>query len=85
MLVKLPRNGGSDIDDFGCLISYNNAVIEYNSMLKEAMRRTRQELPSDANVVYADSHAVLLDLFKNPKSHGKQYIYIYIWRFLVVN
>lgn len=78
MLVKLPRNGGSDIDDFGCLISYNNAVIEYNSMLKEAMRRTRQELPSDANVVYADSHAVLLDLFKNPKSHGKQYIYIYM-------
>ena len=68
-LVELPH-GGSDIDPFGCMISYNNAAQEYNNMLKEALRQTRQDL-ENANVVYVDTYPILLELFQHPKSHGK--------------
>lgn len=67
-LVELPHNS-SDIDSFGCMISYNNAVVDYNTMLKEALRQTRIDIP-DANVIYADIHSVMLELFQHPTSHG---------------
>ncbi|KAL3381452.1 hypothetical protein AABB24_001530 [Solanum stoloniferum] len=70
-LVQLPHNT-SDIDQFGCLISYNNAVVDYNNMLKAALAKTRKDL-ADANVVYVDTHTVLLELFQHPASHGLRY------------
>ncbi|KAG8391906.1 hypothetical protein BUALT_Bualt01G0235700 [Buddleja alternifolia] len=70
-IVQLPHSS-SDFDQYGCLASYNNAVSEYNSMLKESLRQLRGEL-KDANVVYVDTHSVLLELFQNPKSHGMQH------------
>ncbi|KAG4930667.1 hypothetical protein GLYMA_17G166100v4 [Glycine max] len=70
-LVELPHNS-SDIDEFGCLVSYNNAVVEYNNMLKETLRQTRESL-SDASVIYVDVYAVLLELFRHPTSHGLKY------------
>ncbi|XP_004229972.2 GDSL esterase/lipase At4g01130 [Solanum lycopersicum] len=70
-LVQLPHNT-SDIDQFGCLISYNNAVADYNNMLKAALAKTRKELV-DASVVYVDTHTVLLELFQHPTSNGLRY------------
>ncbi|KAI7742284.1 hypothetical protein M8C21_002472, partial [Ambrosia artemisiifolia] len=70
-LVELPH-GDKDIDEFGCLISYNNAVDEYNDMLRDALNQTRQQL-SDAKVIYVDSHRALLELFRHPTSHGLKY------------
>ncbi|XP_019190879.1 PREDICTED: GDSL esterase/lipase At4g01130-like isoform X1 [Ipomoea nil] len=70
-LVELPHNN-SDIDQFGCMKSYNNAVVDYNNMLKDALRQTRQDL-KDANVVYVDTHSILLELFQHPTSHGLKY------------
>ncbi|XP_047974228.1 GDSL esterase/lipase At4g01130 [Salvia hispanica] len=70
-LVELPHNA-SDIDSFGCLISYNNAVVDYNTMLEEALKQTRREI-GDANVVYTDIHSVMLELFHHPTSHGMKY------------
>ncbi|CAA0842535.1 GDSL esterase/lipase [Striga hermonthica] len=70
-LVELTHTA-SDIDKFGCMISYNNAVVEYNSLLKEALRKTRGEIDG-ANVIYVDTHSVLLDLFQHPSSHGLKY------------
>ncbi|KAA8516132.1 hypothetical protein F0562_019311 [Nyssa sinensis] len=71
LLVGLPHNR-SDLDMYGCLISYNNAVVEYNNMLKAALQQTRQDLPN-ANVIYVDTHAALLELFQHPTSHGLLY------------
>lgn len=68
-LANLPH-AGSDIDQSGCMSSYNNAVNEYNSLLKAGLEQTRQELSNDANVLYVDTSSVLLELFKNPTSHG---------------
>ncbi|RDX67430.1 GDSL esterase/lipase [Mucuna pruriens] len=70
-LVELPHNS-SDLDEFGCLVSYNNAVVDYNNMLKETLRQTRESLP-DASVIYVDIHTVLLELFQHPTSHGLKY------------
>ncbi|KAK7338009.1 hypothetical protein VNO77_18604 [Canavalia gladiata] len=70
-LEQLPHNN-SDIDKFGCLVSLNNAVVDYNNMLKETLRQTRESL-SDASVIYVDTHTVLLELFRHPTSHGLQY------------
>ncbi|KAK9743119.1 hypothetical protein RND81_03G218800 [Saponaria officinalis] len=70
-LVELPHNS-SDIDEFGCMISYNNAVVEYNKLLRKSLEQTRASLPS-ASVVYVDTHSVLLDLFQRPASYGLKY------------
>ncbi|KAL6518097.1 hypothetical protein OROMI_033798 [Orobanche minor] len=70
-LVELPHDR-SDIDSFGCMISYNKAVLDYNTMLKEELRKTRIQIP-DAHVIYADIHSVMLHLFQHPSSHGMKY------------
>lgn len=67
-LVQLPHSS-SDLDAYGCMISYNNAVLDYNNMLKEALAQTRRDLPN-ASLIYIDTHSVLLDLFQHPTSHG---------------
>lgn len=68
-LVQLPHNI-SDIDEFGCLISYNKAVVDYNNMLKDALAQSRQSL-QNASLIYVDTFSILLDLFQRPTSHGK--------------
>nr|XP_027188120.1 GDSL esterase/lipase At4g01130 isoform X2 [Cicer arietinum] len=70
-LVELPHNN-SDLDEFGCMVSYNNAVVDYNKMLKESLKEARESL-SDASVIYVDTYSVLLELFQHPTSHGIKY------------
>ncbi|KAL8062822.1 hypothetical protein ABFX02_02G172200 [Erythranthe guttata] len=70
-LVELPHDT-SDIDSFGCMVSYNNAVADYNSMLDEELIKTRKDI-IDANIIYADIHSVMLDLFRHPSSYGMKY------------
>ncbi|KAJ0989299.1 hypothetical protein J5N97_007655 [Dioscorea zingiberensis] len=70
-LTELPHNT-SDLDMYGCMISYNNAVLDYNKMLKGTLSQTRDLLP-DATLVYVDTHSVKLELFQHPKDHGLVY------------
>ncbi|KAL8028136.1 hypothetical protein ABFX02_14G140100 [Erythranthe guttata] len=63
----------SDIDQSGCMISFNNAVRDYNSALKESLQQARQEELKDANVIYVDNHAIQLELYQNPTSHGLEH------------
>lgn len=67
-LVQLPHNS-SDLDPFGCLISYNNAVVYYNNLLKEALSQTRKSLPN-ASLIYVDTYSIVLKLSQHPTSHG---------------
>ncbi|KAI4355180.1 hypothetical protein L6164_003976 [Bauhinia variegata] len=71
MLVELPHDS-SDLDEFGCMVSYNNAVVDYNNMLKETLTKIRENL-SDASVIYVDTSSVLLEMFRHPTSHGLQH------------
>ncbi|KAJ6710368.1 GDSL ESTERASE/LIPASE [Salix koriyanagi] len=43
-LFELPHKS-SDVDAFGCLISYNKAVMDCNNMLKTAPSQTRMAFP----------------------------------------
>lgn len=74
-LTELPHNY-SDLDEYGCLISYNNAVSDYNSILKEKLNLTRQLL-RDAHVIYVDTHSIKLELFRHPMQHGIRFFLLY--------
>lgn len=67
-VVGVPRNS-TDLDEFGCMVPYNNAVVNYNKMLKESLKQIRESL-SNASVIYVDTYSVILDLFHHPSSHG---------------
>ncbi|XP_065631332.1 GDSL esterase/lipase At4g01130 [Quercus suber] len=71
LLVERPNNS-SDVDEFGCVISYNNAVVDYNNMLKETLTQTGEAL-SNASLIYVDTHSVLLQLFRHPTFYGLRY------------
>ncbi|KAL6126268.1 hypothetical protein ACLB2K_074319 [Fragaria x ananassa] len=62
----------SELDAFGCSISYNNAVQDYNNMLRETLAQTRASLQS-ASLIYVDSSSALLELFRHPTNHGLKY------------
>ncbi|KAM7267839.1 hypothetical protein ACFE04_010005 [Oxalis oulophora] len=66
--VRFPRSS-SEVDKFGCKISYNKAVVDYNDMLKKKLAETRSVLVN-AEVIYVDVYSVLLDLFQRPTSYG---------------
>lgn len=70
-LVQLPHST-SDLDEYGCMESYNNAVSDYNSLLKVKLQQVRPLLP-DASIIYVDTHSVKLELFRHPTRHGLLY------------
>ncbi|CAN6443859.1 unnamed protein product [Victoria cruziana] len=70
-LVELPH-GQSDLDRYGCMTSYNDAVTYYNALLKGRLDQLRPQLPR-ASVIYVDTHTVELELFRNPTHHGLKY------------
>ncbi|CAN0884631.1 GDSL esterase/lipase At4g01130, partial [Linum grandiflorum] len=63
------NTNSDDIDEFGCVISYNKAAMDYNAMLKQSIVEARARIPN-ASLVYVDTHSVLLDLSRHPTSHG---------------
>lgn len=72
-ITELPHNA-SDIDSCGCMISYNNAVVDYNKLLKDTLGQIRDEL-SNASVIYVDTYSVKLDLYRHPKDHGNLFCF----------
>uniref|UniRef100_A0A7N0UFU2 Uncharacterized protein n=1 Tax=Kalanchoe fedtschenkoi TaxID=63787 RepID=A0A7N0UFU2_KALFE len=70
-LAQLPRNT-THLDVYGCIKSYNDAVVKYNQMLKDKLAQTRKDLPH-ASVILVDVYSVMLELFRHPKKHGLQY------------
>jgi len=67
-LAGLPRDS-KDLDEFGCVKSYNGGVTYYNQLLNDSLAEVRKTL-QDASVVYVDKHAVTLELFQHPTAHG---------------
>ncbi|KAF5188618.1 GDSL esterase/lipase [Thalictrum thalictroides] len=67
-LVELPHDR-LELDEYGCMMPYNKAVVDYNNMLNDALVLTRKALPN-AKIVYVDVHSLYLELFRHPKDHG---------------
>ena len=74
-LVGIAHNS-SELDKFGCVASYNKAVVDYNNMLKETLSQTRKSL-TDASLIYVDTHSVLLELFQHPTSYGNKILSLF--------
>nr|CAD1822254.1 unnamed protein product [Ananas comosus var. bracteatus] len=70
-LEELPHDTW-DLDIFGCMVSYNKAVVDYNNMLNESLTQMREMLPH-ASIVYVDTHSIKLELFQHPKDYGLKY------------
>ncbi|KAM0894857.1 hypothetical protein ACQ4PT_024289 [Festuca glaucescens] len=70
-LVELPHNG-NDLDEYGCMTTYNSAVVYYNDLLNNSLARDRKTL-QDASIVYVDKYSIMLELFQHPEAHGLKY------------
>ncbi|KAL6606150.1 hypothetical protein ACP70R_041803 [Stipagrostis hirtigluma subsp. patula] len=70
-LTKLPHSS-SDLDEYGCMKTYNSGVVYYNELLKNGLAEVRKKL-QDASIVYADKYTVMLELFQHPSAHGLKY------------
>lgn len=73
-LEELPHDTW-DLDIFGCMVSYNKAVVDYNNMLNESLTQMREMLPN-ASIVYVDTHSIKLELFQHPKDYGELITFI---------
>ncbi|GJN29587.1 hypothetical protein PR202_gb17825 [Eleusine coracana subsp. coracana] len=70
-LTQLPHSS-NDLDEYGCMKTYNSGVIYYNELLKNSLAELRKKLPG-ASIVYIDKHSVVLELFRHPNAHGLKY------------
>uniref|UniRef100_A0ACD5XVU8 Uncharacterized protein n=1 Tax=Avena sativa TaxID=4498 RepID=A0ACD5XVU8_AVESA len=70
-LVELPHNG-NDLDEYGCMTSYNTAVVYYNELLNNSLSEDRKTM-QDASIVYVDKYSIMLELFRHPEAHGLKY------------
>ncbi|TKW20105.1 hypothetical protein SEVIR_4G063800v4 [Setaria viridis] len=70
-LTELPHSS-NDLDEFGCMTTYNSGVVYYNELLNNSLAEVRKKL-HDASIVYVDKHTVTLELFRHPDAHGLEY------------
>ncbi|CAL5051191.1 unnamed protein product [Urochloa decumbens] len=70
-LTQLPHTS-NDLDEFGCMKTYNSGVTYYNELLNTSLAEVRKKLQG-ASVVYVDKHTVTLELFRHPDAHGLKY------------
>ncbi|VAI82788.1 unnamed protein product [Triticum turgidum subsp. durum] len=70
-LVELPHSS-NDLDEYGCMASYNSAVVYYNELLNNSLAEVRKTL-QNASIVYVDKYSAMLELFRHPEDHGLKY------------
>ncbi|XBH97555.1 hypothetical protein VPH35_127209 [Triticum aestivum] len=68
-LVELPHSS-SDLDEYGCMTSYNSAVVYYNELLNNSLTEVRKTL-QNASIVYVDKYSAMLELFRHPEDHSE--------------
>ncbi|TVU12442.1 hypothetical protein EJB05_46090, partial [Eragrostis curvula] len=70
-LTELPHSS-NDLDEYGCMKTYNSGVTYYNELLKNSLAEVRKKL-HDSSIVYVDKYSVILELFRHPNAHGLKY------------
>ncbi|KAL5582698.1 hypothetical protein UlMin_015140 [Ulmus minor] len=66
---KLSMVEKKDLDQFGCISSYNEAAKLFNGGLLHLCQELRLEL-KDANIVYVDIYSIKYDLIANSSKYG---------------
>jgi len=59
----------NDFDQHGCSISYNDAVLHFNTILRYQLSSVRKQL-TDANIIYVKTYDIIYDFFANPSKYG---------------
>ncbi|KAL5582701.1 hypothetical protein UlMin_015143 [Ulmus minor] len=71
---KLSMVEKKDLDQFGCVSSYNEAAKLFNGGLFHLCQELRLEL-KDVNIVYVDIYSIKYDLIANSSKYGPPYNY----------
>lgn len=67
-LTYFPHSS-NDFDKHGCSISYNDAVLHYNTLLRAELSSLRKQL-KDATIIYVNTYDIIYDFFANPSKYG---------------
>ncbi|KAE8780293.1 GDSL esterase/lipase LIP-4-like [Hordeum vulgare] len=67
--LAIPRKNDSDLDQNGCLKTYNRAAVAFNAALGSLCDQLNVEL-KNATVVYTDLFAIKYDLVANHTKYG---------------
>ncbi|KAM3406505.1 hypothetical protein ACQJBY_000545 [Aegilops geniculata] len=67
--LSIPRKNDSDLDQNGCLSTYNRAAVAFNAALGSLCDQLNVEL-KNATVVYTDLFAIKYDLVANHTKYG---------------
>nr|GMD47010.1 GDSL esterase/lipase At1g09390 [Ipomoea batatas] len=68
-LSLIERGTGNNIDQHGCISSYNSAARLFNEGLNQLCEKLRSEM-KDATIVYVDIYAIKYDLIANSNKYG---------------
>lgn len=68
--LALPRKDNTDLDEYGCLSTYNNGAGEFNRQLGTLVDDLSSKL-NDATIVYTDIFSIKYDIVANYTQYGK--------------
>jgi len=69
--LAIPRKNDSDLDQYGCLKTYNRAAVAFNTALGSLCDELSAQM-KDATVVYTDLFPIKYDLVANHTKYGEQ-------------
>ena len=72
--LAIPRKNDSDLDQYGCLKTYNRAAVAFNTVLGSLCDELSAQM-KDATVVYTDLFPIKYDLVANHTKYGKLICY----------
>ena len=67
-LIFFPHSS-NDFDKHDCCISYNDAVLYYNTLLRGQLSSLRKNL-TDASIIYVNTYDIIYDFFANLSNYG---------------
>ncbi|CAO2192528.1 unnamed protein product [Urochloa humidicola] len=67
--LSIPRKNDSDLDQYGCLKTYNRAAVAFNTALASLCDQLSAQM-DDATIVYTDLFPIKYDLIANHTKYG---------------
>ncbi|KAK9751143.1 hypothetical protein RND81_02G245200 [Saponaria officinalis] len=77
MFIPKNRFNLQNLDEIGCVKSYNEIAQEFNKLLKEKVSMLQIKL-EDSSLVYVDIYSAKYSLFRDAKLHGNKSSYSFL-------
>lgn len=75
-VIYYPAKHGN-MDQTGCVKSYNEIAMEFNRLLKERVSHLREKL-SEAELTYVDLYSAKYALISGAQEHGKFHFFLFL-------